>query len=60
MNSIEYEYEYDKPLLSTQPRNLTVIKDAENKNKYEIKYDFENDQVQRSSIPEWRKVHIRI
>ena len=52
---IEYEYEYDKPLLSTQPRNLTVIKDAENKNKYEIKYDFENDQVKEAVYPNGEK-----
>ena len=53
--TIEYEYEYDKPLFSRQPKNLTKIKEAENKNTYTIKYDYDRDQVTEAIYPDGEK-----
>ena len=53
--TIEYEYQYDKPLLSSQPRNLTVIKEPQNKSQYTIEYDFENDRVEEAQYPNGEK-----
>ena len=44
-----------KPLLSRQPRNLAVIKEANNKNQYKIEYDFENDRVTQAEYPNGEK-----
>ena len=53
--TIEYEYEYDKPMFSKQPKNLTKIKEAENKNTYTIKYDYDRDQVTEAIYPDGEK-----
>ena len=53
--TIEYEYEYDKPLFSQEPKNLTRIREPERKNTYTIKYDYDKDQVTEAIYPDDEK-----
>ena len=53
--TIEYEYEYDKPLFSQEPKNLTRIREPERRNTYTIKYDYDKDQVTEAVYPDDEK-----